>query len=519
MTSAQQHLKIGIIVIVIAVLGVLPLKAVAITPLTVRIADKPGVFITEFQTNGDSAAHEFIELYNSTDRDIVFSDPLVPATEQWKLQFFNSTAVKAGTPVWNTAATNSNSITLTGTISAHDYFLVSSNGYDPAGTVADQSYSPSSSHLMTDTGGALQLISQPVVADPTSIIAHDRVMWLAQASGVPLPTGVLASPAPGSSQQRLDNEDSEYTDSSQQISPFILRANITPLAAWLPIVEGSEDDAADPTQAGEDISLTAAGVASNNGLLLPVVNELLPNPASPLTDAADEYIELHNPNTVPFDLLGFSLEVGTTTLHTYTFTNSYELPAGGFVSFKSALTHLSLSNSGGQARLKNPVDEVISETAAYGTAAAGQSWALKDDVWRWTTTATPNAENNISEPAIGAASAAAIAKSTKTAATKTTSAKSATAKAKTTVKKATAKKASVKKVAKKKVKKPPVAKLATVATVKPKPPIHNGILVAVALVAVLYGLYEYRQDIANKFHERRANRGSRKQDRNLPEWR
>jgi len=224
MTRAQQHLKIGIIVIVCAVLGVLPLKAVAATPLTVSIADKPGVFITEFQTNGGSAAHEFIELYNSTDSDIVFSDPLVPAAEQWKLQFFNSTSVKASTPVWNTAATNSNSVTLTGTISAHDYFLVSSNGYDPAGALADQSYSPSSSHLMTDTGGALQLISQPVITDSTSIIAHDRVMWLAQSPGVPLPAGVWASPVPGSSQQRLVNEDNEYIDASQQKSPFILRA-------------------------------------------------------------------------------------------------------------------------------------------------------------------------------------------------------------------------------------------------------------------------------------------------------
>ena len=89
MTRATQHLRIGIVAIVNAFLAYALQIATAAAVPTVTIKEAPGIFIIEFQTNGDSAALEFIALYNSTDEDISFDGPLSPADAQLKLQFFN----------------------------------------------------------------------------------------------------------------------------------------------------------------------------------------------------------------------------------------------------------------------------------------------------------------------------------------------------------------------------------------------------------------------------------------------
>lgn len=479
--------------------------------------DEASLIITEFQTNGGAAAKEFIEIYNNTDSDIDFSGT---ANKLWKLQFFNSSAVKSGAPIWSATATASNSIILTGIISAHDYFLVSSASYNPDGVSPDQTYISTGSRIMTDTGGALQLLSQTTTDGKQNIDVHDRVMWSAQNTSTLLPAGVYMSPKIGSSLQRVLNTDSKYINADMELMPFEFKINITPLSEWSPVGLPTENSPANNPPDEDDKSvilekaeLPAFGVATNDGLMLPIITELLPNPASPMTDADNEYIEIYNPNNVPFDLMGFSLEVNTTSLRKYKFPDSSILQPKSYTSFNSGVTRLSLSNTGGQVRLKNPLGIVINETAAYGAAAPGLSWALKDGMWRWTTNATIDSENTILEPLTGAAAVAAVAKTPKATASK------GTTKPKTTAKKAAANKVTIKKETKKKVKKPVPPKISTAASIKPKPPIHNGVLVAVGMLAVLYGLYEYRQDIANKYHQLRANRRSRKEDRRLPSWR
>ena len=51
----------------------------------------------------------------------------------------------------------------------------------------------------------------------------------------------------------------------------------------------------------------------NPGKMAPIINEILPDPASPLTDADDEFIELYNPNDTTFDLSDFKLAFGSTS--------------------------------------------------------------------------------------------------------------------------------------------------------------------------------------------------------------
>lgn len=64
--------------------------------------------------------------------------------------------------------------------------------------------------------------------------------------------------------------------------------------------------------------------ADDNGLAAPQISEVLPNPAPPQADANDEFVELYNSNDKAFDLSGFILQVGTTTIHKYNFPGRYQ---------------------------------------------------------------------------------------------------------------------------------------------------------------------------------------------------
>jgi hypothetical protein len=214
---------------------------------------------------------------------------------------------------------------------------------------------------------------------------------------------------------------------------------------------------------------------------------LLPNPAAPQTDANDEFIELHNPNDTVFDLNGYILEVGTTTKRRYTFPVGALLQAKTYQAFFSSETGLSLSNSGGQARLIDPQGVILAETDIYGTAKDGQAWALANGIWQWSATPTPNALNTVT------AVVATTAKKTKAASTK---------------KKAQTKSTAAKKP-KKAVKQNESQQVLAATTDTPSGPVHPGVLALVGGFALLYGAYEYRHDLANRFRNFRANRATR----------
>ncbi|HEX8226837.1 MAG TPA: lamin tail domain-containing protein [Candidatus Saccharimonadales bacterium] len=508
MFRVTRHIGVEIMAFLAVLLLVFPVYAGALATAATTQIQTPEILITEIQTNGGSAALEFIELYNTTDRDIVFGDDLVAGRAVWTLQFFNAAAVKTGVPVWTTAATSSNSVALRGTISAHDYFVLASTDYKPGATEPDQVYAPGASRLMTDTGGGLQLVSTDGSDAPA--IWHDRVMWL-NAAAAALPAGVLPAPVPGSSLQRQPAEADSYVAADGKLGGLVAAAQISPLDMWqatspppvpqpevpVPEVPGDRQD----DDASEDI-------------VQPYVTELLPNPASPQTDAAHEYIEIYNPGDTEVDLEDYKLGVGTTTRHEYRLPADTVVAPHGYAAFYSADTRLSLANSGGQARLSEPDGDVLSETQIYGTATDNTAWSLQDGTWQWSATPTPAAANSIVAPL---AKAAAKPAATKTAATTKTAAKkqaTATKASAAKTRSAAAKKAkAAKAAAKKKTKKPKTTTISTAAAVKPKPPIHTAILVAVAVGAVLYGLYEYRHDISNKFSEFRENRAARRGNR------
>lgn len=252
--------------------------------------------------------------------------------------------------------------------------------------------------------------------------------------------------------------------------------------------QSSASSTASPTIPAADVGLTA-----------PQITELLPNPGSPKTDSSDEFIELYNSNAVPFDLSGFKLEVGLTTKHYFTFVAGTKLPARTSVAFYSADTGLSMSNSGGEVWLLDPYGNILGQSDEYGTAKDDQAWALANGKWYWTTTPTPNAANVVT-----AASTAAKKKSSSS--SSSTKSKSASSKAtKATAAKATKSKSTATKTA--------ASTMADTSEVASNSPIHPVVLAVAAGFALLYGGYEYRRDLANKYYQFRRYRAARREAR------
>lgn len=214
-------------------------------------------------------------------------------------------------------------------------------------------------------------------------------------------------------------------------------------------------------------------VNRNIGKMAPVVNEVLPNPDSPQTDADDEFIELYNPNESVFDLSGFKLAFGSTSPRTYTFPEGTTLAPKSFKAFTSGDTSISLSNSEAQVWLLAPNEQVIGESKAYRDAKDGQAWALAGGEWVWTAVPSPGAENTLSTAAGGttAKPAAAVLGITNN----ETGGAAATT----------------------------LASAARPSELNDAAPLHPLVLAAIGSLAVAYALYEYRHDVSNRIYQLR----------------
>jgi hypothetical protein len=219
--------------------------------------------------------------------------------------------------------------------------------------------------------------------------------------------------------------------------------------------------------------------AADLGLKAPSITELLPNPAGTGNDGTDEFIELYNSNAKNFDLNGFVLQTGATKLHNFTIPPGTNLPAHGFLVFYSSKTKLSMSNTSGQARLLDPFGRSVSASAAYGTAKDGQAWALANGKWYWTTAPTPGKANVIKQLV----------------ATKKTDKKAASSSKSTAAKNA--------------------ASLGgnDQSDGLAGSPVRPAVLAIIGGLALLYGAYEYRADLANYLHQFRRNAAARRRHR------
>jgi hypothetical protein len=406
------------------------------------LADPGQILISELQTGSlKSTGDEFVELYNPGAASVSLSG--------WKLQYHSATNTDCSNPTWE------NKLTLGSTaIAGHSYLLMAPKDYLPS---ADAAFSAGLAH----DGGAVRLLDQ-------SGRLSDALAWGNAACGNDDP-----APAPpgGGSLERRPGSDAESGgnayNTGHNAADFQLRSTSQPQSSTAPAenpVTGYVPAAAAPADGPAPLEL----------------NELLPDPASPLTDANDEFIEIYNPNSVPVSLSGYVIKTGTnlSTKHTL---KAAIVPPAGYLALKSGATKISLANAGSSVALFDPAGRQLGPTITYGKALTGDAWARGDnDTWSWTTTPTPGASNILTEPDPASLVAAAGHKASKTG--KTSGAKAS--KSKTTKAKST---------------KTKLSKLAAPALAAATSPGGHWLLFTLGGLTIAYVIYEFRHDLRSYY--------------------
>lgn len=394
------------------------------------LADMPSVVISQLQTGTTaSASQEFVELKNLSDLPV--------SLEGWTLDYKSATSDNVAKS-WSTRAK------LSGSIAAHGYFLIAPTGY------LSQADSDLSSGLAA-SGGHVRLVD-----NNGNVI--DLVGWgtANAAQGLPAP-----APPAGQSLERSSVTGDNAAD-------FAINPNPDPKSSTGPVDPPEIVPSPDSTSAA-DLEIT----------------ELLVNPASPQTDAKDEFIELHNAGDSPVSLQGLILKTGSD------FHDSYSLPnltvqANGYLAVYARDSHLSLTNNGGAAELVDSNGNPLAVTPTYGQAPEGASWASFDSGWQWTLSPTPGAANQLTALPTPAASTSARSTSSSSKSAKISGAKSGAKSVKT----------SQPKSAKSKVK-AAAASLAQPLLADAEQHQSKWLIIAALALTIGYAIYEFRFDIQN----------------------
>ena len=365
-------------------------------------------------------------------------------------------------------ATSSKLISLSGQLAPNEYYMVN----DSAVTLCYQTTVASASLGFSTTSGMLQIIylEQSEVGGQFSSRVLDSFAW--SKSAVANNNNVVQLPSSKPNSFLQDNEGTWVETWPSASNPCQYETGVGAvdeqgesgdyvfLGSTLPPVR----------RVATTTSSSSNKVNRNIGKMAPVINEILPNPASPQTDADDEFIELYNPNDSNFDLTGFKLAFGSKNPKKYTFPEGTVLSSKQFKAFTSGETSISLSNTEAQVWLLDPNDKVITQSEPYTKAKDGQSWSLDSGKWVWTSVPTPNEINVLSSTGSNT-KAKQVATVLGISSTKGGAGEAGSDSA--------------------------PHKLAD------KMPVNSVVLAVVGLTAIGYALYEYRYDISNKIYELR----------------
>jgi hypothetical protein len=469
--AMRRIMQTSQVVIVVSVLLFL-LAASLLGASPAHAADAPSLVISQLKITSSNG--QFVTLYNATNTELDMS--------KYQLEYFNNYDLSK--------ATSSKLIALSGTLPSHSYYVVN----DDSLLLCYQLTVDSISLGLSSTAGMVEVLAfnQNGPGGSVTPALQDYVGWSKTAASgaqtLPSSVGAFLQRQPTDAQHN-PNIITAGAGSWLSVQPddnnpcnLVSTANtsIDIPTGFSQLLPGSEPSATIINIAAESGQAAPSLPASDIGLMAPSVTELLPNPEGTGNDNTDEFIELYNPNTKAFDLSGFILQTGLTTTHNFTLPPGTNLPAHGFAAFYSAKTGLSMSNTGGQSKLLDPFGNSISASGAYGTAKDGQTWALAKGKWYWTSQPTPGKANIIKQPADSKKSSKKTSAKTKGASTKTAAHLSSNGSA---------------------------------ADESSMTPIHPWVLALIGGLALLYGTYEYRSDVANYLHQLRRNLAARRGDR------
>lgn len=415
------------------------------------------IFISEVMTaSGTNSSQEFVELYNSS------ADEL--SLEGWSVEYKSSTST-------DTASNWSRKAYLHGVIPGSGFYLIAPKAFYPD---ADSDWVSS---MATSAGHIRLKDAQGLVVDK-----------LGYGSGANAPESISAPGLDaGKSLERLpgikNDQAGNGIDTDNNWADFIMRT-----------VPEPQNSLNTPEVFNPEIPVFQEDPQSVQQYLVLEITELLINPASPFSDADDEFIELFNPNDQTVNLKGYQLKGGTNFSDNYTF-GDVTLAPGAYVAIYSAESGLGLTNSGGAVRLLDPSGAIIDETAVYTDALEGSVWAKEGEVWQWSVQPTPGKANSIVSPLLATATEKAKAKKSAIKASKPKATKT---------KKATVKKP---KVAKKKSS-PNIVQVAG-AQLRPA----TWLIIGLVILTIGYAIYEFRHDIRNYYFRCRGYFATRRSDR------
>jgi hypothetical protein len=434
-------------------------------------ANGPSLVISQIKI---TSSGQFVTLYNTTGQTLDMS--------KYQVEYFNHYDLSK--------ATSSRLIALSGTVPPHSYYMLN----DDALRLCYQVTVDSTSLGFSTTAGMVEVLGFDQ-AYPGALVApnlQDYVGWsktaVAGAQTVPAsseaflerqPVDAQNNPAVGSA-----GDGSWLSVQPDPANPCnLVGTNNTALSipsGFSQLLPGVEPAATIVSAVAGSGTAAPTMPPADLGLVAPSITELLPNPMGTGNDGTDEFVELYNSNATTFDLSGFILQTGITTVHNYTLPAGTSLPAHEFLALYSSKTGVSMSNTGGQAKLLDPFGRNVSASAAYDTAKDGQAWALASGKWYWTAQPTPGKANVIKQPAASKKSGTKkITTKSKVAGTKNAADISSTGQSDALA----------------------------------GSPVHLWTLAIVGVLALLYGAYEYRADLANHLYQLRRNLAARRSPR------
>ena len=462
-TSVTIHIRYAAALVLMVGVFLWPLRVSAVPAMQAPL----GLSIIEMKMTGN----EFIVLQNNTGEDIV------NLSEYWLSVYNNVSPLGAGV---------SNSMQQLPAISLlmGQTIQLSDSPMQTCGASAAGKLSLS----FSDSSGFLQVVA-------TSLTSQGSVMqlptdWVSWSSGE---AGEI-SRIPSNSK----NPHAVYYRYDNQGEPDWQQANLRPddICQLDVLVAGGSmsSSAVTPlTLAATSPPATILGTTDSGGagaprmpeankrLIAPQITEVLPNPSGTGNDSTDEFIEIYNPNNKQFDLSGFILQTGLTTLRGYAFPEGTVLKPRSFTVFYSEETKLSLSNTSSMAVLLDPFTNVISQTAVYEKAKDGLTWSVAKNSWSWTSRPTPGKANIIASPVTKSTPSSKSKVPTKQVAGAANKASSATGSS------------------------PDLDDGDEQAA-----PVHAWVLAVIIVGALLYGVYEYRHDLGNRLYKLRAKLSARR---------